>query len=110
MARIRPFAGVALMAATKRSVKYRIRWYRLVVLAVVGYCLYVLAGQQLEMNAVNRETEATRIRLEQLRQSGESLKDEKDRLSTPAYVEKIARDELGLVKPGEVPYIPVEKN
>lgn len=102
--------GWDAMAATKRTVKYRIRWYRMVVLAVVGYCLYVLGGQQIEMNAVNREAEATRIRLEQLRQSNQSLADEKTRLSTPAYVEKIARDELGLVKPGEVPYIPVEKN
>lgn len=99
------------MAASKRpATKYRIRWFRLTVLAIVGYCLYVLAGQQMEMNAVNREVEATRIRLEQLRQSNQSLNEEKGRLSTPAYVEKIARDELGLVKPGEVPYIPVEKN
>lgn len=99
------------MAATqKRPVKYRIRWFRVTLLAVVGYCLYVLAGQQMEMNALNREAEATRIRLEQLRQSNQSLADEKGKLTTPAYVEKLAREELGLVKPGEVPYIPVEKN
>ncbi len=98
------------MAADKRPVRYRFRWFRLAVLAVAGVCLYVLAGQQAEMNAVNREVEATRIRLEQLKQSNQSLAEEKDRLSTPAYVEKLARDELGLVKPGEVPYIPVEKN
>ncbi len=110
MARKRPPAGVDCMAGSKRTVKYRIRWYRLVVLAMVGYCLYVLGGQQLEMNAVRRETEATRIRMEQLRQANDSLKDEKERLSTPAYVEKLARDELGLVKPGEVPYVPLEKN
>jgi Septum formation initiator len=96
--------------AAKRSTKYRVRWYRLVVLAVVGYGLYVLGGQQMEMNAVHREAEATRIRLEQLQQSNQSLSEEKAKLMTPAYVEKLARDELGLVKPGEVPYIPVEKN
>lgn len=97
------------MAMAKRPVKYRIRWFRLTMLAVVGYCLYVLAGQQVELNAVNREAEATRNRVEQLKQANQTLTDEKARLSTPAYVEKIAREELGLVKPGEVPYIP-EKN
>ena len=30
----------------------------------------------------------------------------KNKLNSPAYVEKIAREQLGLVKPGEVPYIP----
>jgi cell division protein FtsB len=99
-----------MAASEKRPVKYRIRWFRLAMLAVVGYCLYILAGQQLEMNALNREAEATRTRLEQLRQANQSLTEEKGRLTTPAYVEKLAREELGLVKPGEVPYIPVEKN
>jgi len=32
--------------------------------------------------------------------------DEKKHLASPTYVEKIAREQLGLVKPGEVPYIP----
>jgi cell division protein FtsB len=98
------------MTTAKRPTRYRVRWFRLTVLAAVGYCLYVLAGQQLELNAVNREADATRIRLEQLHQANQSLAEEKGRLSTPAYVEKLARDELGLVKPGEVPYIRAEKN
>jgi cell division protein FtsB len=89
--------------------KLRIKWFRLAIMMTVGYCLYVLAGQQLELNAVNREAEATRGRVEQLKQLNKSYAEEKVRLSTPAYVERLARDELGLVKPGEVPYIPAEK-
>jgi cell division protein FtsB len=95
--------------AGKRTT-YRIRWFRLAVLAVIGYGLYVLAGQQLELNAVNREAEATRTRLEQLRQTNQTMAAEKEKLATPAYVEKVAREELGLVKPGEVPYVPAGKN
>jgi cell division protein FtsB len=89
--------------------KYRIKWFRLAITLTVGYCLYVLGGQQLELNNVNREAEATRSRVEQLKQLNKSYGEEKVRLSTPAYVERLARDELGLVKPGEVPYIPAEK-
>jgi cell division protein FtsB len=105
---IRCFSGVMGMAAKRTT--YRIRWFRLMVMAVVGYGLFVLAGQQLELSAVNREAEATRVRLEQLRQANQSLAAEKEKLATPAYVEKLARDELGLVKPGEVPYVPAGKN
>jgi cell division protein FtsB len=90
--------------------RYRVRWFRLFVLLLAGYGLYVLVGQQTELNAVNREAEATRVRLEQMQQQNKSLVEEKARLGTPAYVEKLARDELGLVKPGEVRYIPAEKN
>jgi cell division protein FtsL len=89
--------------------KFRVRWFRLVVILILGYCAYVFIGQQIELRAVNHEAEATRARLEQLKQLNKSLTEEKERLNTPAYVEKLARDDLGLVKPGEVPYIPGEK-
>lgn len=95
------------MAARKT---YRIRWFRLTVIAIVGYCVYVLVGQQAELNAVRSEEAATRVKLQQLQQTNKMLSEERIKLSTPAYVEKLARDELGLVKPGEVPYIPAEKN
>ncbi|MBP2645139.1 MAG: Septum formation initiator [Firmicutes bacterium] len=79
-------------------------------LVILGYCVYVFAGQQLELNAVKRDTEATRVKLEELKQTNMVLNQEKERLSTQTYVEKIARDELGMVKPGEVPYISTEGN
>jgi len=87
---------------------YHINWFRIVFMAIIGYCLYVLGGQQLELNAVNHETVATKTKLEQLKQTNSGLIEEKERLSTPAYLEKIAREELGMVKPGEVPYISTE--
>lgn len=90
--------------------RYRIRWFRLAVILIVGYSLYRLGNQQLEINAVNREIDATRTRVEQLKQQNKSYTEEKIKLNTPAYVEKLAREGLGLVKPGEVPYISGERN
>ncbi|MBP2655859.1 MAG: Septum formation initiator [Firmicutes bacterium] len=92
----------------RSSRTYRIKWFRMATLVIVGYCFYILTSQQLEFNAVSRETEATKARLEQLKQANNSLAEEKERLSTPAYLEKIAREELGMVKPGEIPYIQTE--
>ena len=45
----------------------------------------------------------TEIRSEQ--QINEELSREKDNLNKFEYVEKVAREELGMTKPGEVPYI-----
>ena len=52
------------------------------------------------------ETAAIRARMQELEQANKALTEEKVKLSNPAYLEKLAREELGLVKPGEVPYIP----
>lgn len=38
------------------------------------------------------------------------LKEEIERVKSPEYVEKVAREELGLVKPGEILLIPVEED
>lgn len=43
--------------------------------------------------------------LEELRQKNEQLEMDKARLQDPKQVEAVAREELGLVKPGEVPYV-----
>jgi cell division protein FtsL len=92
-----------MMAARRR---YRIRWIRVLVLLTAAYFLYLAAGQQYELYTIHRETYTLKDRIADLEQSNKSLTDEKARLVTPAYVEKIAREQLGLVKPGEVPYIP----
>ena len=86
--------------------KYRIRWIRVLVLLTAAYFIFLAVGQQFELYTIQRETYSLRGRIAELEQSNKALIDEKSKLSSPAYVEKIARDELGLVKPGEVPYIP----
>ncbi|NLM97500.1 MAG: hypothetical protein GX175_07830 [Halanaerobiaceae bacterium] len=37
------------------------------------------------------------------------LEEELENVNNPEYIEKIAREELGLVKPGELLIIPVEE-
>lgn len=86
--------------------RYRIRWFRVLVLLTTAYFLYLAVGQQFELYTIQRETYVLKDRIAELEHSNKALADEKARLSSPVYVEKIAREQLGLVKPGEVPYIP----
>jgi len=74
-------------------------------IAIILYTVYVCVNQQLQYAAISREMEATKTQLEQLQQTNEAMGQEKQKLSTPAHVEKLAREELGLVKPGEIPYV-----
>ena len=86
--------------------RYRVRWLRVLILVTAAYFVYLAIGQQFELYTIHRETAALQDRIAELEQSNKALIDEKSRLASPSYVEKIAREQLGLVKPGEVPYIP----
>ncbi|MGI6091976.1 MAG: septum formation initiator family protein [Veillonellaceae bacterium] len=93
-----------------RRRKVRIKWFRLAAIFIFGYFIYLFVGQQNQLSAIESENKAARQRLEQAVQENASLIEERNKLNTPAYIEKLAREELGLVKPGEVPYIPAAKN
>lgn len=86
--------------------RYRIRWFRVLTLLAAAYFIYLAIGQQFELYTIQRETASLKSRIAELEQSNQSMIQEKQQLATPAYIEKIAREQLGLVKPGEVPYIP----
>lgn len=80
-------------------------WFRLFLAVILIYFSYVGIEQQFHINDVQREKEIASIRLAEARQINQELIEERDRLRQAGYIEKIAREELGLVKPGELPYI-----
>lgn len=86
--------------------RVRVRWFRVLTLLAAAYFLYLAVGQQFELYTIQRETYSLKNRIAELEQSNKAMVDEKKQLASPTYVEKIAREQLGLVKPGEVPYIP----
>jgi cell division protein FtsL len=62
--------------------------------------------QQTELYKIRREMDAVNTRMAEAEGVNKSLAAEKEKLSMTEYIEKVAREQLGLVKPGEVPYIP----
>lgn len=93
----------------RRRQQYQIKWFRIIMAGFAVYFCYHLIGLQGQLSNIEQETAAARQRVEQARQSNAALVQERERLQTPAYVEKLAREELGLVKPGEIPYVPAAK-
>lgn len=94
------------MSAPKR---YKIKWFNLVLLLLSVYFCYLVTDRYMELSAIRHETTVIRQQLEQAKNANQELQAERERLLAPAYVEKLAREQLGLVKPGEVPYIPAGK-
>jgi len=85
--------------------KYRVKWFRLITIVLSCYFIYLSLGQQRQLNAIGNEAESIQMELAQSAQLNTALKAERDALNDRKYVEKLAREELGLVKPGETPYI-----
>lgn len=90
----------------EKSKGIRFSWFRLCILVMAGYFCYVFIGQQTELSRIRQETALVNARLAEETEINKNLAAEKEKLSTAAYIEKVAREQLGLVKPGEVPYIP----
>lgn len=89
--------------------KYRVKWFKLIAIVLSSYVIYLCISQQIQLNAIGHEAELTRMELGQIQQINTALTEERNALNDRRYIEKLAREELGLVKPGETPYTVVEK-
>lgn len=85
--------------------KRKLSWFRLLLVILIAYFGYVGFNQQMHLNNIDREQKIAALRVEQGQKINKELIEEKNKLKQVDHVEKIAREELGLVKPGEMPYI-----
>lgn len=93
------------MKQRKRS----FNWFIVLLVVVIGYFSYAAVGQQVRLNAIAKEQAAVQIRQNEAKKINEELKKEKADLEKPEYIEKVAREELGMTKQGEMPYISSKK-
>ena len=77
-------------------------------LAIIVYLGFSIVQQEIYISEIRQETAQTQQRLAEAQKTNAALKQEKENLNKPEYVEKVAREELGMTKPGEVPYISAE--
>lgn len=76
---------------------------------IIVYLGYIIVRQEMYLSEVNEQTIIAQERLDKAKAINEDLNEEKSKLNTNEYIEKVAREELGMTKPGEVPYIFEEK-
>lgn len=98
-----------MFAQNSKEKKGGFNWFPLVVAAIVIYFSTVLVSQQVRLNQVERDQAASDYRLELAKQENEALQREKERLSDPEQIERIAREELGMTKQGEIPYTTIKQ-
>lgn len=75
-------------------------------LVIIGFAIifaYSCARQFITMNRIKEEISNKQAQLEEIKQKNERLQDEVDKINSDSqdYLEKLARERLGMIKPGE---------
>ncbi|MBI5870589.1 MAG: septum formation initiator family protein [Actinobacteria bacterium] len=80
---------------------------------IVGVIIFIAACYISPVRAYiekSRLIQSEQAKTESLRSQRDKLQYEKDSLQSTAYVEQVARRDLGMVKPGEQPYVVKDLN
>lgn len=72
---------------------------------VVVYMCYILINQQVTMNRQKKELQRYNVETQMKSEENKVLQDEVELSKTNKYIEKQAREKLGLVKEGETPVL-----
>ncbi len=81
-------------------------WFALIMFVVVAYFATVLISQQVHLTHVSESQHVADKRLETAKSENEKLRKQLDELQDLNNIERLAREDLGLAKAGELPYQP----
>ncbi len=81
-----------------------VNWFALIMLAIIVYFSSILISQQVYLSQAADDYAAAKARLEAAQQENVVLKEEARQLNELGYIEKVAREELGMTRAGELPY------
>ncbi len=85
----------------RAKLKFKLKGPSIILLVLLGFIFYSFGGQMVEMYNVQHEIKKIRVQMDELRAKNTDLRKQIDQLKSDAYIEREAREKLGLVKPGE---------
>lgn len=89
----------------KNRKKKKIIWTKLFVFIFFLYALFVIANQQFTIYKLNKTKKEISKEIEVSKMENEKLKDMLKNASDMEHIERMAREQLGLVKPEETVYV-----
>lgn len=98
----------------KKSAAKRINLKRAVICAVIlvvaAYFMYAMIWQHTMISSKNKEIEELRESITTATEEAERLRQEVEKLNDPEYIERVAREKLGLVRPNERVFVDSNKS
>lgn len=89
----------------KSKKKKRVNWIRLFLSLFILYALFIIADQQFTMHRLNKTKNEIIKDIEVSQMENEKLRDMLENVTDKEYIERMAREQLGLVKSDETVYI-----
>ena len=80
-------------------------WFMFILIAVMLYSICKIVDQQQALNNLDDDLSQAQARYEAAKKENEELLKEQQNLGDPDYVEILAREDLGMTRQGELPYI-----
>ncbi len=93
--------------------KRRLRLKNILMIAFIIYAAITIINQQFSISALKETEQAAVSKIEAVKKDNDKLMEMINNATSIEYIEKMAREQLGLVKPGEKVYIdqsPVDNN
>ena len=82
-------------------VKKRMNLKNMVIIILIAILVISYVRQELTMNKIHKDIEDKQTQLNELQDKNKKLQDEVNQSSTDEYIERMARERLGMIKDGE---------
>ncbi|MFT9494023.1 FtsB family cell division protein [Anaerosolibacter sp.] len=94
----------------KKRIRKGNRPFYMILLVVGLYVAWVFVDQQIRLHALTEQEEVYKSKVEQLKQEIARREEEVKNANTPEFIEKVAREQLKMIKPNEIIYIDMHKS
>ncbi len=76
---------------------------RTIITGFIIFFTFSYIRQSITMNRIQKEIDSKQVQLNEIKQKNERLQDEVDKINSNSsdYLERLARERLGMIKPGE---------
>lgn len=83
--------------------KNKLTFKKLIIIGLAGIFIFSYIRQGITMNRIEKEMRSKQTQLDDAKQKNERLQDEVDKINSDSfdYLERLARERLGMIKPGE---------
>ncbi|MCR5176600.1 MAG: septum formation initiator family protein [Anaerovibrio sp.] len=95
----------ASRSKTDKPQRRQFNWFAIIMIIMFLLAAVKLGEQALTFKELNQDRIRAEERLKAAQEENQQLLEEKEQLSDPEYIEKLAREELGMTKQGEIPYV-----
>ncbi|MCR6515038.1 MAG: FtsB family cell division protein [Clostridium chrysemydis] len=82
--------------------KKGLKWKNIIILVLVGYIVISFVRQEMAIRRIEDEISQKQTELEKLKDENVRLEEQVKNANSDDYIEKLARERLGMLKPGEI--------